>query len=324
MSTDKVRITNFLLEQLNNYQGGTNVTQKLSRGHMKYKEMRKNVLRGIVNWQTKRQSSCTKSQVLVFMTTISRRRNWNQLEDLQKLYSQIVLECLHLARIGRPRILWSANNLARPATKMDQSLWQTLGSFDFLHHTKDYRQKCHVGNLAPQCKTVAWSSDMEGHARRCVELHCELANKTMEQLHKVSSPCLDDNSNKKHLNQWENYEKCAHKARIGIPDILWSVNKLARAVRKWTQACDSRLARLISYIHHTNVFRQYGHVGTTAEHCRLGLFQDSDFAGDLEDSNWTSGWILCIVGSRTFVPISWMRNKQTSVSHSSTESEVFS
>ena len=32
--------------------------------------------------------------------------------------------------------------------------------------------------------------------------------------------------------------------------------------------------------------------------------------------------LLCIFGSRTFVPISSMCNKQTSVSHSCTESEV--
>ena len=37
---------------------------------------------------------------------------------------------------------------------------------------------------------------------------------------------------------------------------LWSVNKLARAVTKWTKSCDKRLARLISYIHHTCEFRQ--------------------------------------------------------------------
>ena len=58
--------------------------------------------------------------------------------------------------------------------------------------------------------------------------------------------------------------------------------------------------------------------------CRLGLFQDSDFAGDLEDSKSTSGGTLCIFGSHTFVPISWMCKKQTSVSHSSTESEIIS
>ena len=63
-------------------------------------------------------------------------------------------------------------------------------------------------------------------------------------------------------------------------------------------------------------------MGNTAKQCRLGLFQDSDFAGDLDDSKSTSGGTLCVFGSHTFVPISWMCKKQTSVSHSSTESEI--
>ena len=53
-------------------------------------------------------------------------------------------------------------------------------------------------------------------------------------------------------------------------------------------------------------------------------FQDSDFAGDLEDSKSTSGGTLCVFGSHTFVPISWMCKKQTAVSHSSTGSEIIS
>ena len=61
-----------------------------------------------------------------------------------------------------------------------------------------------------------------------------------------------------------------------------------------------------------------------AKQCRLGLFQDSYFAGDLEDSKSTSGGTLCVFGSHTFVPISWMCKKQTSVSNSSTESEIIS
>ena len=65
-------------------------------------------------------------------------------------------------------------------------------------------------------------------------------------------------------------------------------------------------------------------MGNTAEQCRLGLFQDSDFAGDLEDSKSTSGGTLCIFGSHTFLPICWMCKNQTSVSHSSTESEIIS
>ena len=65
-------------------------------------------------------------------------------------------------------------------------------------------------------------------------------------------------------------------------------------------------------------------MGNTAKQCRLGLFQDSDFAGDLEDSKSTSGGTLCVFGSHTFVPISWMCKKPSSVSHSSTESEIIS
>ena len=82
--------------------------------------------------------------------------------------------------------------------------------------------------------------------------------------------------------------------------------------------------RLISYIHHTCEYEQYCFVCNTAKQCRLGPLQHSDFAGDLEDSKSTSGGILCIFGSHTFVPISWMCKKQTSVSHSSTESEIIS
>ena len=120
------------------------------------------------------------------------------------------------------------------------------------------------------------------------------------------------------------FVKCLYLARIGRSDILWSVNKLARSITKWTKACDKRLNRLISYIHHTCEYKQYCYVGNTAKQCRLGLFQDSDFAGDLEDSKSTSGGTLCVFGSHTFVPISWMCKKQTSVSHSSTESEIIS
>ena len=98
--------------------------------------------------------------------------------------------------------------------------------------------------------------------------------------------------------------KCLYLARIGRPDILWSVNKLARTITKCTKACHKRLNRLISYIHHTCEYKQYCHVGNTGKQCRLGLFQDSDFAGDLEGSKSISGGTLCVFGSHTFVPIS--------------------
>ena len=43
----------------------------------------------------------------------------------------------------------------------------------------------------PHAKTEAWSCNMEGYARECVERHCELANKKVEPLYKVSNLCLD-------------------------------------------------------------------------------------------------------------------------------------
>ena len=162
---------------------------------------------------------------------------------------------------------------------------------------------------------------MAGHAKKCVERYCELANKTTQQLYKVSTPCIDDH----HFKEEETKSvgelsitcsqivlKCLYLARIGRPDILWSVNKLARSITKWTKAFDKRLNRLISYIHHT----------ACGKHSQAMQIQDSDFAGDLEDSKSTSGGTLCVSGSHTFVPISWMCKKQTSVSHSSTESEI--
>ena len=178
----------------------------------------------------------------------------------------------------------------------------------------------------------SWSYEMEGHAKKCVERYCELANKTTQQLYKVSTPCIDDNHLEEEMKSvGELSQGCSHivlkslyLARIGRPDILWSVNKLARSITKWTKACDKRVNRLMFYIHHTYAYKKYCYVGNTAKQCSLGLFQDSDFARDLHDSKSTSGGTSCVCGSHTFVPMSWMCKKQTSVSHSSTESEIIS
>ena len=160
---------------------------------------------------------------------------------------------------------------------------------------------------------------MEGHAKKCMGRYGELANKTIEQLYKVSTPCMDDHQFKEEENETvgelttacsQNVLKCLFLGRIGGPDIAWSVNKPARVVTKWTQACDKRLARLISYIHHTCEIKQYCHVGNTAQQCKLGLFQGSDFAGDLEDSKSTSGGLLCILEvTRSCQQVGCVRNK---------------
>ena len=177
----------------------------------------------------------------------------------------------------------------------------------------------------------SWSYDMESHARKCVERHCELANKTTQQLYKVPTPCIDDHQFKQHeLKSVGELStvcsqivlKCWNLALFWRPDILWWTKKIARSITKWTKVHDIRLSRLISHIHHTCDHKQYFHVGNTAKQCRLGLFQDSDFAWDLEDSKSTPSGASCIFWSHTFVPISLICKKHTSVSRSSTEPEI--
>ena len=143
--------------------------------------------------------------------------------------------------------------------------------------------------------TVLWTGQQKDRGNSIMFLVLawtitKYANKNWENTGELSQVCS-------HI-----VSKCLYLARSGRPDILWSVNKLARSVTKWSQPCDRRLARLISNIHHTSDYRQYCHVGNAAQHCRSVLYQDSDFAGDLEDSKSTPGGFCAIFGSETFVP----------------------
>ena len=83
---------------------------------------------------------------------------------------------------------------------------------------------------------------MEGHAKKCVELCCELANKTTQQLNKVSTPCIDDHHSQeeelKSVGELSNtcsqiVLKLLYLASIGRPDIPWSV--------KQTCTCDHQM-----------------------------------------------------------------------------------
>ena len=138
-------------------------------------------------------------------------------------------------------------------------------------------------------------------------------------------------SRKRNLNQLETCQKYAHKLSWNactwheLVDLTFfgHVNKLARSVNKWTGACDKRLARLISYIHHTSDSPQYCHVGNTAQRCRLGLLQDSDFCWWPWRFKINLGKdLVYLLRSNICVSVSWMCQKQTSVSHTSTESLI--
>ena len=89
----------------------------------------------------------------------------------------------------------------------------------------------------------SWSYDMEGHAKKCVQRYNDIVSWQTGWLYKESTPCIDDH----HFKEEELKSvgelskvcshivlKCFYLARIGRPDILWSVNKLARSITKWT------------------------------------------------------------------------------------------
>ena len=100
--------------------------------------------------------------------------------------------------------------------------------------------------------------------RKCVERYCELTNKTTQQLYKVTTACLDYHQNKEEeLGSVGELSKvcsqivlkCLCLARIGRPDIAWSMNKLARAVTKWTRPCNKHawLVWFLIYITQVNL-----------------------------------------------------------------------
>ena len=115
----------FLQQQLKSYQGWRNFTQRLSRGPATWKDILKSALRDIVNWQNKKETKT----LLKVSTPCLDDRNFKKEEfgtvgELSDVCSQIVLNCLYVARISGPDILWSVKHLARTVT---------LSSFDFLH-----------------------------------------------------------------------------------------------------------------------------------------------------------------------------------------------
>ena len=119
-----------------------------------------------------------------------------------------------------------------------------------------------------------WNDILSWQTRR-------LNNSTKYLLH----ASMTTTSNKKKWNLLENCHMYALKLfwnayswhELGRPDILWSVFKLARSITKWTKACDKRLNRLLSYIHHTCDYKQYCHVGNITKQCRCGTVSSLRF-----------------------------------------------
>ena len=133
---------------------------------------------------------------------------------------------------------------------------------------------------------------------------------------------------KKNWNPWENCQKYA--LRLSLNACTWHELEDPIFYGQWTNLHDRShhvandyLVWSLKFIIHviTNNIVMWEN---TAKQCRLGLFQDSDLQEILRIQNLHQVEHCGIFGSHTFVPISWMCKKQTSVSHSSTEAEIMS
>ena len=127
-----------------------------------------------------------------------------------------------------------------------------VDNYRLMFESRNFAGAAEKASSSEKLSISTWLYDMEDHVNKCVERFCELTNRTTQQLYKVLTPCIDDHQFKEEeLKSVEEFSnecsqivlKCLYMARIGSPDILWTGNKLTRAIAKWIRACVKRLAR---------------------------------------------------------------------------------
>ena len=107
--------------------------------------------------------------------------------------------------------------------------------------------------------------------------------------------------------------KILFAARMARWDLLRATQSLASRVTKWSRDCDVALHRLVCYINSSLDIRMQGFIGGTI----------AEWAAE-HDSKSTSGCALYLVGPNTYYPLNAFSKQQTSITMSSTESEVIS
>ena len=175
------------------------------------------------------------------------------------------------------------------------------------------------------------SYDMRDFLVSCVDKYCELAGVGRNSLkfaptpfhdNKVAEP-LKPNEPQGRLQPIASrvLMKVLFAARMARWDLLRCTQSLASRVTKWSRDCDVGLHRLICYINSSLDVTMQGFIGDRITECKLWLFCDADWAGE-RDSKSTSGCALFLVGPNTYYPLNAFSKKQTSITTSSTESEV--
>jgi hypothetical protein len=112
-------------------------------------------------------------------------------------------------------------------------------------------------------------------------------------------------------------------ARSCRPDISSAVGILSRFLDKWNTECDVGLLQLFGYLESTVELKLTWRFGERTCIPRLIGFVDADHAGCLESMKSTSGAnVFFFAGPACLGLIDWYSRRQTTVGHSSTDSEV--
>ena len=133
-------------------------------------------------------------------------------------------------------------------------------------------------------------------------------------------PSDDDVKGKLAPNACKILMKALWLGRLARPDIVKPNGDLAAHVQKWSRNNDKQLHRLICYINSSKTHRLVGTIHDDPRELYLALDVDADFAGVKS----TSGGYFALKGPNSFFPLAWVSKRQTSVSRSTTESEIVS
>ena len=216
----------------------------------------------------------------------------------------------------------SVRNKAEAKKEVKQNKFVTL--------SRDQEDK--PGSMTKPVTRITY--DMKDFLHSCVDRYCELAKVDRSSLKSVSTPFHELRTATPIVNETEKtgrlqpiaskvLMKILFAARMARWDLLRATQSLASRVTKWSPDCDLALHRLVSYINSSIDLTMSGFIGDSIHDCRLWLFSDADFAGEY-DSKSTTGCALFLVGPNTYYPINAFSKKQTSITMSSTESEVVS
>ena len=176
---------------------------------------------------------------------------------------------------------------------------------------------------------------MEEFFGQCLDVYCKLTKKPSTIFKRVTTPFIDESLDWDCVNNPVMEEcgelsancskiimKVLYGARMCRPDLIRACTALASNVTKWTKSDDIKLKRMMDYIFCTKHYRLINWVGDVLKDWHLNMYVDSDFASDTKSMKSTSGLCLKIESEQTCFFLSWVSNKQTAVSLSSTEAEI--